>query len=160
MGTSTAQSSAKASQTTKPGSKLGVVQQCTISTGYVRKLTYDGNAYCMTNLGKKRQDEAIDSCKKMNAGLPLPKSKNETAEYLKITGSEYVWIGLTDSTKSGDMAAWKDLDGNPIGTRFVNLRVIKFSLLFRLLYPLILRKVENEWWQKMATKCGWNRCIL
>ena len=114
----------------------------------------------MTNLGKKGQDEAIDSCKKMNAGLPLPKSKNETAEYLKITGSENVWIGLTDSTQSGDMAAWNDIEGNPIGTRFVNLRVIKFSLLFRLLYPLILRKVENEWWQKMATKCGWNRCIL
>ena len=129
MGTSTAQSSAKASQTTKPGSKLGVVQQCTISTGYVHKLTYDGNAYCMTNLGKKGQDEAIDSCKKMNAGLPLPKSKNETAEYLKITGSENVWMGLTDVTKSGDMAAWKDLDGNPIGNRYVNLRVIDFIAL-------------------------------
>ena len=78
----------------------------------------------MTNLGKKGQDEAIDSCKKMNAGLPLPKSKNETAEYLKITGSQNVWIGLTDSTQSGDMAAWKDLDGDPIGNRYVNLRVI------------------------------------
>ena len=83
----------------------------------------------MTNLGKKGQDEAIDSCKKMNAGLPLPKSKNETAEYLKITGSEYVWMGLTDVTKSGDMAAWKDLDGNPIGNRYVNLRVIDFIAL-------------------------------
>ena len=129
MGSSTAQSSAKASQTTKPGSKLGVVQQCTISTGYVRKLTYDGNAYCMTNLGKKGQDEAIDSCKKLNAGLPLPKSKNETAEYLKRTGSQNVWIGLTDSTQSGDMAAWKDLDGDPIGNRYVNLRVIDFIAL-------------------------------
>ena len=114
----------------------------------------------MADNGEKNQDEAIDWCKKMNAGLPLPKSKGELTEFLKITKSDTVWIGLTDSTKSGDMAAWKDLDGNPIGTRFVNLRVIMFSLLFRLLYPLILRKVENEWWQKMATKCGWNRCIL
>ena len=141
------------------GSKLGVVPQCTL-TGSIKTLTHDGNTYCMVNHGKKHQDAAIDFCKKMNAGLPLPKSKEETTEYLKITGSEYVWIGLTDSTKSGDMAAWKDLDGNPIGTRFVNLRVIKFSLLFRFLYPLILCKVENEKWRKMATKCGWNSCIL
>ena len=38
--------------------------------------------------------------------------------------SSSVWIGLTDSTKSGKMTAWKDLDGNPIGNRYVNLRVI------------------------------------
>ena len=78
----------------------------------------------MVNHGKKNQDAAIEFCKKMNAGLPLPKSKGEVDEYLKITGSENVWMGLTDVTKSGDMAAWKDLDGNPIGNRYVNLRVI------------------------------------
>ena len=74
--------------------------------------------------GIKSQDEAIDFCKKLNAGLPLPKSKEETAEYLKITGASSFWIGLTDSTQSGDKTAWKDLDGNPIGNRYVNLRVI------------------------------------
>ena len=79
--------------------------------------------------GIKDQDDAIDFCKKLNAGLPLPKSKEETAEYLKITGSlglqvSAFWIGLTDSTQSGDKTAWKDLDGNPIGNRYVNLRVI------------------------------------
>ena len=77
----------------------------------------------MVNHGKKPQDVAIDFCKSMNAGLPLPKSKGEVDEYLKITGSQSVWIGLTDSTKSGNKAAWKDLEGNPIGNRFVNLRV-------------------------------------
>ena len=78
----------------------------------------------MVNRGKKSQDAAIDFCKKLNAGLPLPKSKGETEKYLKITGSENVWIGLTDVTKSGNMAAWKDLEGNPIGNRYVNLRVV------------------------------------
>ena len=78
----------------------------------------------MVYRGLKTQDAAIDLCKSVNAGLPLPKSKEETAEYQKITGSSSVWIGLTDSTKSGDMTAWKDLDGNPIGNRYVNLRVI------------------------------------
>ena len=103
-------------------SKIGVLPQCTL-TGLIKKLTYDGNTYCMVNHGNKNQDVAIDFCKKMNAGLPLPKSKGEAAEFSKITGA-FVWIGLTDVTKSGNMAAWKDLDGNPIGNRYVNLRVI------------------------------------
>ena len=81
----------------------------------------------MVDHGRKSQDGAIDFCKKLNAGLPLPKSKRELIEFLKITGFHHVWIGLTDSTKSGNMAAWKDLEGNPIGNRYVNLRVINFS---------------------------------
>ena len=118
----------KTTTTVSTNSKLGVVSQCTL-TGSVKKFTHDGNTYCMVNHGNKYQDAAIDFCKNLNAGLPLPKSKEEAAEYLKITGSSSVWIGLTDSTKSGDMTAWKDLDGNPIGNRYVNLRVIDFIAL-------------------------------
>ena len=82
--------------------------------------------------GRKSQDGAIDFCKKLNAGLPLPKSKGELTEFLKITGFFSVWIGLTDSTNSGNKASWKDLEGNPIGNRYVNLRVnnILFSSFF------------------------------
>ena len=112
-------------------SRLGVVRKCTL-TGSIEVLSYDGINYCMVNHGKKSQDAAIEFCKKMNAGLPLPKNKGEVDEYLKITGSKYVWIGITDSTQSGDKAAWKDLDGNLIGSRFVNLRVIRLSLSSRL----------------------------
>ena len=83
----------------------------------------------MVNYGEKKQDEAIDFCKKMNAGLPLPKNKGEVDKYLKITGSEYVWIGITDSTQSGNVSAWKDLDGNPIGSHYVNVRVTYFELI-------------------------------
>ena len=104
------------------GSKLGVVSQCTL-TGSIKKFTYDGNSYCMVDHGYKYQDDAIEFCKKMNAGLPLPKSKGEVTEYLKITGYGTVWIGLTDSTNSGKKSAWKDLEGNPIGNRYVNLRI-------------------------------------
>ena len=80
----------------------------------------------MVDHGRKSQDGAIDFCKKLNAGLPLPKNRGEKLEYLKITIKDEVWIGLTDSTKSGNKAAWKDLEGNPIGDRYVNLRVITF----------------------------------
>ena len=117
----------KTTTTVSTNSKLGVVSQCTL-TGSVKKFTHDGNTYCMVDHGWKHQDDAIDFCKKLNAGLPLPKSKGETAEYLKITGFQRVWIGLTDLTKSGDIAAWKDIEGNPIGNRFVNLRVIIYNL--------------------------------
>ena len=81
----------------------------------------------MINYGEKSQDEAIYLCKKLNAGLPLPKSKGETAEYLKITGFQSSWMGLTDSTKSGKMAAWRDLEGNLLGNHYVNLRVINLK---------------------------------
>ena len=86
----------------------------------------------MVDHGRKSQDGAIDFCKKLNAGLPLPKSKGELTEFLKITGFFSVWIGLTDSTNSGNKASWKDLEGNPIGNRYVNLRVnnILFSSFF------------------------------
>ena len=83
--------------------------------------------------GLKSQDEAIKTCKKMNAGLPLPKNQHELMEFLKITYTEKVWIGITDSTQSGNKTAWKDLEGNPIGNHYVKLRVIKFSLSSRLL---------------------------
>ena len=77
----------------------------------------------MVYKGENSHDKAIGFCKMFyNAGLPLPKSKGEAMEFLKITGSQSVWIGLTDSTKNGNKAAWKDLDGFPIGNRYVNLR--------------------------------------
>ena len=84
----------------------------------------------MVNHGLKTQDEAIDFCKKRNAGLPLPKSKWEVDEFLKITGKSNTWIGLTVLTKSDNKTAWKDLDGHPIGNRYVNLRVIILSSFF------------------------------
>ena len=107
------------------GIRLGIVQTCTL-TGSIETFTYFGINYCMVNHGKKRQDEAIHFCKKLNARLPLPKSKGEVDKYLKITGSDF-WIDLTDSTKSGNKETWKDIGENPIGNRYVNLRVITFN---------------------------------
>ena len=89
--------------------------------------------------GLKHQNVAIDFCRKMNAGLPLPKNKKEVDLFLNITESEYnvtkthFWIGLTDSTQSGDKTEWKDLNGLRIGSRYVNLRVITLNFLSFLL---------------------------
>ena len=78
----------------------------------------------MVNKGKKGQNEAIDECKKLNAQLPLPKSKNEADKLREVTGTDNVWIGIRDLTKSGDESKWKDAEENIIGNRYVNLRVI------------------------------------
>ena len=77
----------------------------------------------MVKHGFNTQDAAIDHCKKLNAVLPLPKSKGEAFEFLKVTGGEFIWMGMTDYTLSGNKAAWKDLRGNLIGSSYVNLRV-------------------------------------
>ena len=89
----------------------------------------------MVYKGENSHDKAIGFCKMFyNAGLPLPKSKGEAMEFLKITGSQSVWIGLTDSTKNGNKAAWKDLDGFPIGNRYVNLRVKNIHFLSHFMF--------------------------
>ena len=77
----------------------------------------------MVYMGKKGQNAAIDECKGLNAKLPLPKSKEEADELRKITGSNYTWIGIRDFTKSGDQSKWKDVEGNSIGSAYINLRV-------------------------------------
>ena len=71
----------------------------------------------------------MDFCKNINAKLPLPKSKAEFDEFVKITGSSYVWIGIKDLTMGGVRENWKDAEGNSIGNAYVNLRVINFIFL-------------------------------
>ena len=102
---------------------LGIVKKCTL-TGFVRTVSYGNTSYCMVNKGKKGQNEAIDECKKLNAQLPLPKSKNEADKLREVIGTDIVWIGIRDLTKSGDESKWKDAEENFIGNRYVNLRVI------------------------------------
>ena len=83
----------------------------------------------MISAGKKKQNEAMDFCKNINAKLPLPKSKAELDEFVKITDfsePSWVWIGIRDLTRGGVKANWKDVEGNPIGNGYVNLRVINF----------------------------------
>ena len=83
----------------------------------------------MINAGSKKQNEAMDYCKNINAKLPLPKSKAEQDEFMKVTKTSWVWIGIKDETKFGVKANWKDVEGNPIGNAYVNLRVINFKIL-------------------------------
>ena len=78
--------------------------------------------------GKKGQNAAMEDCKKLNAQLPLPKSKEEADEFRKIIGNDDVWIGIRDLTKGGVRSNWKDVKGNSIGNAYVNLRVLNLFL--------------------------------
>ena len=104
-----------------------MVPKCTLTdspNGSVKTISSSTSSYCMVYKGKKGQTEAMDECKTLNAQLPLPKSKKEADDFRKITGDTWVWMGIRDLTKSGDKSKWKDAEGNFIGSRYVNLRVI------------------------------------
>ena len=125
---------------------LGIVEKCTLSGSM--PFVYGNAKYCVLFGGFKGQNEAMAECRTLNAQLPLPKSKNEAVEFGKTIGNIVhvtalsglvntmgatlgvtgftgkTWIGIRDLTQSGDKSKWKDAEGNLIGSRFVNLRVI------------------------------------
>ena len=113
---------------------LGIVTNCTLTgspglkhpflTGLVKIVAYGNTRYCMAFKGFKGQNAAMHECKTLNANLPLPKSEGEANEFRKITGIAPTWIGIRDLTKSGDQSKWKDAEGNLVGSRYVNSRVI------------------------------------
>ena len=104
-----------------------MVPKCTL-IGSVKTFSYGKNSYCMVKLyGSKGQNEAWDECKTLNAQLPLPKSKDEADRFIELTSKQSIWIGIRDLTESGDPSKWKDAEGNLIGRRYVNLRVINYE---------------------------------
>ena len=113
---------------------LGIVTNCTLTgspgskhpllTGSVKTVAYGNTRYCMVFKGFKGQNAAMLECKTLNANLPLPKSEGEANEFRKITRIFPTWIGIRDLTKSGVKLKWKDVEGNPVGYAYVNLRVI------------------------------------
>ena len=115
-------------------SGLGFVPKCTLP-GSFKTVSYGNKSYCMVYMGRKSQNLAMYECKMLNATLPLPKSKGEADEFRKITGTnpgnstwtDYVWMGIRDTTKSSDKSKWKDVEGNQVGNAYVNLRVINLS---------------------------------
>ena len=76
----------------------------------------------MVDAGFRVQYHAVDYCKSINAKLPLPKSKEEFDEFRRIMDF-YVWIGIMDTSVSGNKSNWRDLEGNLIENAYVNLRV-------------------------------------
>ena len=124
---------------------LGLVQKCTL-TGSVKTVSYGNRSYCLVFKGLKGQNAAMDECKKLNARLPLPKSKGEADEFRKVTKTvktQYyrVWIGIRDLLFTGVRSEWKDVEGNVIGSAYVNFRVR--NLVFNIRFFLTADSVHS-----------------
>ena len=107
-------------------SDLGTVAKCTLS-GAVNNINVDGRSYCVVDHGNKKHPDAFEFCKKLNARLPLPRNKQEAAEFLKLSPS-WTNVDARNPKKTSNEAEWVDAEGKPLGNRPVYLRGQKFIL--------------------------------
>ena len=100
-------------------------------TGYVQNITVDGRSYCVVGHGLKKHPDAFDFCKKLNARLPLPRSKQEADEFLKLSPS-WTNVDARNPKKTSNRAEWVDAEGKPLGNRPVYLRGHKYEVILYL----------------------------
>ena len=118
-------------------SVLGVVTSCTLH-GKVKDINVDGRSYCVVDWGNMKHAQAIEFCKKLNARLPLPRSKKEADEFRKVIPftitSSVIHADARNPKKTANKAEWVDAESKPLGNRPVNLRGHKFSVFLRLTF--------------------------
>ena len=90
-------------------------------TGSVQNINVDGRSYCVVDHGKRKHLEAVEWCKKLNARLPLPRTKAELDEFRKISPS---WTNVDgrNPKKTANRSEWIDAEGKPLGSRPVYQR--------------------------------------
>ena len=106
---------------------LGVVAWCTL-IGDVRNINVDGRSYCVVDHGIKTHPEAFEFCKKLNARLPLPRTKQESEKFLDISDS-WTHVDARNPKKTSNKAEWVDAEGEPLGDRPVYLWGHRFHLI-------------------------------
>ena len=106
---------------------LGIVTKCTL-TGTVKNINVDGRSYCVVDLGNKKHSEAVELCKNLNAKLPLPRSKEEADQFLKISPS-WTHVDARNPKKTSNKTEWVDAEGKPLGNRAVYLSGQKFKII-------------------------------
>ena len=89
-------------------------------TGAVKNINVDGRSYCVVDHGSKKHPDAVEFCKKLNARLPLPRTKAELDEFRKISPS-YTNVDARNPKKTANKAEWVDAEGKPLGNRPVYL---------------------------------------
>ena len=98
--------------------------------GSVKNINVDGRSYCVVDHGSKKHPDAVEFCKKLNARLPLPRTKAELDEFRKISPS-YTHVDARNPKKTSNKAEWVDAEGKPLGNRPVYLRGQKFNFIFQ-----------------------------
>ena len=119
---------------------LGLVSECTLNEdklyGPVRNMQVDGRSYCVVNKGNDKHPRAFETCKKLNARLPLPRNKKEADAFFKISGSikdpisgysHWLNVDARNPKQTTNKAEWVDAEGKALGTRPVYQRVKKVS---------------------------------
>ena len=103
------------------GSSLGIVTKCTLSNN-VKYINVDGRSYCIVDKGRSfGHSLAFDTCKQLNARLPLPRNQLELDEFRKISGKFWTHVDARNPKKTNDKALWVDAEGKPLGNRPVYL---------------------------------------
>ena len=118
-----------------PVYSLGIVEKCTL-TGYVNNFTVDGRSYCFVDRGNSKHYEAIETCRQLNARLPLPRNKRELDAFRKASSQATHWVSLSSWThvdarnpmKTDNKSEWVDAEDKPLGDTPVYLGVIEFFL--------------------------------
>ena len=111
---------------------LGLVSKCTLIDDIkpVEKINLDGRSYCVVYKGHTTHPEAFETCKKLNARLPLPRNKKESEAFLKAGGYtgtlSSAHVDARNPKKTEDKTEWVDAEGKPLGTRPVYQRVINY----------------------------------
>ena len=117
---------------------LGLVSKCTLNEdklyGPVKNMKVDGHSYCVVNKANDKHPRAFETCKKLNARLPLPRNKKEADAFLKISGSKvyktsggsyWLYVDARNPKNTSNKAEWIDAEGKALGTRPVYQRVKK-----------------------------------
>ena len=103
---------------------LGLVTKCTL-TGIVKNIDVDGRSYCVVDKGRLVHPLAVDTCKQLNARLPLPRNQLELDEFQKISGGLWTHVDARNPRSTSHKALWEDAEGKPLGSRPVYLGVKK-----------------------------------
>ena len=99
--------------------------KCTLE-GSTISITVDGRSYCYVDKGRMTYYDGRAACESLDAKLPLPKSEAESLAFGMLGGNFY-YLDLTDPSKSGKN--WIDSEGQQLGDRYVNVRVMNDNFL-------------------------------
>ena len=98
-------------------------------TGNVKNIYVDGRSYCVIDKGLLEHPLAVETCKQLNARLPLPRNELEYDVFRKISGNVWTNVDARNPRKTSHRAWWVDAEGKLLGGRPVYLRVKNLEII-------------------------------
>ena len=85
-----------------------------------KNFTVGGHSYCVIDEGEMKHPQAVETCRKLNARLPLPRNRAEVDEFVKIGGKTWTNVDARNPKKTANKAEWVDAENKPLGDRPVH----------------------------------------